>query len=157
MKNLILAALFLAINFSAFSQSKSVDALYNKYKNDKDFFHMDLGGNFMNFAKGLNISQDEDNMQTIAKSVDRVKFFKLPANSSAKSDFAALQRGLEKERFELMMEVSEKKSGVSMYSKGGSKIQDIIILIAGEGSDYIVLELKGDFDAKTLAKAGKMY
>ncbi|KEO73405.1 DUF4252 domain-containing protein [Anditalea andensis] len=157
MKKLFLAALFLAINISVFAQSKSVESLYNKYKNDKDFFHMDLGGNFMNFAKGLNISLDEDNMQTIAKSVERVKFFKLPTGGTAKSDFTALQKGLVKERFELMMEVSEKKSGVTMYSKGGNKIQDIIILIAGEGSDYIVLELKGDFDAKTLAKAGSSY
>jgi hypothetical protein len=40
MKKLILAALFMAINFSGFAQSKSVDNLFNKYKGDKDFFQL---------------------------------------------------------------------------------------------------------------------
>ncbi|WP_143962669.1 DUF4252 domain-containing protein [Litoribacter populi] len=153
MKKLILAALFLAINASAFAQSKSVDNLFDKYKGDKDFFHMDLGGSFMNFAKGLNISLDEGNMDAIAKSVERVKFFKLPANSqTAAADFLALQKDLGKEKYELMMETSQKNKGVFMYSKGAKKIQDLVLLISGEGNDYIVVSLQGDFDAKTLSE-----
>jgi hypothetical protein len=153
MKTLIIAALFMAINFSAFSQSKSVDNLFNKYKGDKDFFHMDLGGSFMNFAKGLNISLDEGNMDAIAKSVERVKFFKLPAHSqTAAADFLALQKDLAKEKYELMMETSQKNKGVFMYSKGAKKIQDLVLLISGEGNDYIVVSLQGDFDAKALSE-----
>ena len=157
MKKITLFLLLSGLIMTAHAQSKSVDALYNKYKSDKDFFHMDLAGNFLNFAEGMNLKFDQANLETITQSVERVKLFKLPVSGNvAKADFKTLQKGLERERFEVMMEVSEKNSGIVMYSKGGNKIKDIILLISGEGeSDYMVIALKGEFDAKTIAEAGQ--
>jgi hypothetical protein len=156
MKKLILAVMFLGITFTAFSQSKSVDALYQKYKSDQDFFHLDIGGSFMNFAKGMNIKLDESKTEALASSMERLKMFKLPVNSqTAKSEFSALQKSLEREKFELMMEMSEKKSGVLVYTKGNKRINDIVVMVSGNSGDYMVIELQGDFDAKAVADAGK--
>lgn len=157
MKKITLLLLLSGFILTAQAQSKSVDALYNKYKSDKDFFHMDLAGNFLNFAQGMNLKFDEANLEAITQSVERVKLFKLPVGGNvAKADFKTLQKGLERERFEVMMEMSEKNSGIVMYSKGGNKIKDIILLISGDGdSDYMVIALEGQFDAKTIAEAGQ--
>lgn len=137
------------------AQSKSVEALYEKYKNEKDFFHMDLAGSFLSFAEGMDLDFGNADMGALAKSVERVKLFKLPVSeSAAKADFKRLQKGLERERFEIMMEMSEKDSGVVMYSKGGNKIKDIILLISGDGNDdHIVIALEGEFDAQAIAQA----
>lgn len=157
MKKSLVILLMMGITYLSPAQSKSVENLYNKYKSDKDFFHMDLAGNFLNFAEGMNLNLDEGQMSAITKSVERVKFFKLPVNGSiAKADFTTLQKGLEREQFEIMMETSDKNSGVVMYSKGGNKIKDIILLISGEGNDeHMVIALEGEFDAKTMTDAGK--
>jgi hypothetical protein len=157
MKKSIVILLMLGITYLSPAQSKSVESLYNKYKSDKEFFHMDLAGNFLNFAEGMNLNLDEGQMSAITKSVERVKLFKLPVKGSvAKADFTTLQKGLERENFEIMMEVSEKNSGVVMYSKGGNKIKDIVLLISGEGNDdHMVIALEGEFDAKTMTDAGK--
>lgn len=157
MKKSILVLLMLGITYLSPAQSKSVESLYNKYKSDKEFFHMDLAGNFLNFAEGMNLNLDEGQMSAITKSVERVKLFKLPVNGSvAKADFTTLQKGLERENFEIMMEVSEKNSGVVMYSKGGKNIKDIVLLISGEGNDdHMVIALEGEFDAQTMTDAGK--
>lgn len=156
MKRSILAILFIGISFTAFSQSRSVDALYQKYKSDQDFFHLDIGGSFMNFAKGMNLKLDEGKTQALANSMERLKMFKLPVNAQmAKSEFSALQKSLEKERFELMMEMSEKKNGVMVYTKGTKRINDIVVMVSADSGDFMIIELQGDFDANTVADAGK--
>ncbi len=152
---IIFAAMLLLFANNSFAQSKSVEALYQKHKSNPDFFHLDLGGNFMNFAKGFNINLSEDQSSLLTKSLERMKFYKLPKQASSKSEFQVLQKSLEKEKFELMMEVSEKSNNVIIYTKGGSKISDIILLINDKDSDFIVLELQGDFDSKMLSDVGK--
>ncbi|HLW19189.1 MAG TPA: DUF4252 domain-containing protein [Cyclobacteriaceae bacterium] len=157
MKTLSLFVFVMVSVLTVQAQSKSVESLYNKYKKDKDFFHMDLAGNFLNFAEGLNFKLDDANMSAITKSVERVKLFKLPVSGNvAQADFKALQKGLERERYEVMMEVSDKGSGITMYSKGGTKISDIIMLITGEGNaDHMVIALEGEFDSQAIAQAGQ--
>ena len=156
-KAILILMLLMSFTFLTQAQSKSVESLYNKYKNDKDFFHMDLAGSFLGIAEGMNINFGEADMGALANSVERVKLFKLPVNGTmAEADFKALQKGLKREQFEVMMEISEKDSGILMYSKGGNKIKDIVLLISGDGTDdHMVISLEGEFDAQAIADAGQ--
>ncbi len=154
MKKLILTLSIFAIALAAQAQSKSVAALKDKYKADDDFFHLELGGNFMNFAEGFKIDIDEDDMATVAKSVEKLNFFTLPDGSSGITEYKALQKGLEKERYDLLMEASEGKGGILVYSKGASVISDLVILVGDQKEgDLIVVELKGKFTQEALKKA----
>jgi len=155
MKKLILSLALIGAVMSVQAQSKSVKALYDKYKSEEDFFHMELGGNFMNFAEGFKIDIDENDMATVAKSIEKLNFFTLPDHmDDARVEYKALQKGLERERYELLMEASEgKKGGVMVYSKGGNTISDLVVLVGGDDGDLMVVELKGSFDQELVAKA----
>ncbi|AWW30419.1 DUF4252 domain-containing protein [Echinicola strongylocentroti] len=155
MKRILIVMAFMGIGSMACAQSKSVDALMEKYQDDEEFFHLDLAGSFMDFADGLDFDFGEDGMATIAKSVDRMKFFKLPVGKQiAKTDFKALQKGLRKEKYDLMMEMSEKDSQVIIYSKGDDILSDVVLMIAGDGDDdFMVIELEGEFESQALAQA----
>lgn len=154
MKKLILTLTFFAVVLAAQAQSKSVAALKDKYKADDDFFQLELGGNFMNFADGFKLDIDEDDMATVAKSVEKLNFFTLPEGSNSFAEFKTLQKGLEKERYELLMEAAEGKGGVLVYSKGALIISDLVILVEDETEgDLMVIELKGKFTQEALAKA----
>lgn len=156
MKKLILILSLSLVGQFSFAQSKSVDALYQKYKANDDFFHMDIGGNFMNFAEGFNVKLDEANMEGIVKSLEKVKLFKLPENvGSAETEFKALQKSLEKERYELLMETRDKGNSVLIFTKGNNVISDVVVMVNDKEGDMIVVELLGSFDSKTLADAGK--
>ncbi|WP_194777958.1 DUF4252 domain-containing protein [Pararhodonellum marinum] len=155
MKKIILFGLLMTIGIMAHAQSKSVAELYNKHKANENFFHLDLAGNFMNFAKGFDLKLDEANLDHLTSSVDKVRLFKLPyGGQAAKADFQALQKGLQKEKFDLMMEMTEKSNGIMLYSKGSSSISDLILLINGKEGDYMVVELTGKFDPQALEEAG---
>ena len=155
MKKIIITLAFIGSLMAVQAQSKSVKALYEKYKSEDDFFHMELGGNFMNFAEGFKIDIDENDMATVAKSIDKLNFFTLPDHADeSRLDYKTLQKGLEKERYELLMEASEgKKRGIMVYSKGGNTISDLVVLVGGDEGDLMVVELKGSFDQELVAKA----
>jgi hypothetical protein len=156
MKKLLLIVSFAMFAHMAIAQSKSVDALYQKYKANDDFFHMDFGGNFMNFAEGFNVKLDEAKVEGIIKSLERVKLFKVPESTmSGKEEFKSLHKALEKERYELMMETTDKGNGVFIFTKGDRMISDVVVLLNDKGGDLMVVELLGNFDSKALAEAGK--
>lgn len=156
MKKLLLIISLAMFAQVAIAQSKSVDALYQKYKADEDFFHMDIGGNFMNFAEGFNVKLDEAKVEGIVKSLERVKLFKLPENSTTgQAEFKTLHKALEKERYELMMETSDKGNGILIFTKGDRMISDVVVLLNDNEGDLMVVELLGNFDSKVLAEAGK--
>jgi hypothetical protein len=156
MKKLLLIISMTMFAFMANAQSKSVEALYQKYKANDDFFHMDIGGNFMNFAEGFNVKLDEAKMEGIIKSLERVKLFKLPENDSvSKTEFKTLHKALEREKYELMMEANDKGSGVLIFTKGDRTISDVVVLLNDKEGDLMVVELLGSFDSKALSEAGK--
>jgi hypothetical protein len=68
-------------------------------------------------------------------------------------EYNALLKGLEKERYELLMETTDKGSGVTIFSKGASKISDLVVLVNGDKGDLMVFEMKGSFDQELVAKA----
>jgi len=156
MKKLLLIISLTMFAHMANAQSKSVDALYQKYKANDDFFHMDIGGNFMNFAEGFHVKLDEAKVEGIIKSLERVKLFKLPENNAvSQAEFKILHKALEREKYELMMEANDKGNGVLIFTKGDRMISDVVVLLNDKEGDLMVLELLGNFDSKALEEAGK--
>ncbi|MFC3416888.1 DUF4252 domain-containing protein [Algoriphagus hitonicola] len=154
MKKLLFTLAFLGLVLQVSAQSKSVAHLKEKYQGHEDFFNMELGGNFLNFAEGFKIDLDEDDMATVAKSLEKMNFFKLPEGSDADhAEFRALQKGLQKERYDLLMEAAEGKTGVMVYSKGARTISDLVVLVGGDEGDLMVVELKGSFAQEMVEKA----
>jgi hypothetical protein len=154
MKKLILSLSLFALVLGAQAQSKSIAALKDKYKGHDDFFQMELGGNFMNFADGFKINMDKNDMATVAKSVEKLNFFTLPEGAQAIAEYKTLQKGLERENYDLLMEAAEGKSGVLIYGKGARTLSDLVILVGDEKEgDLVVVELKGSFTQEMLAKA----
>ncbi|WP_339923992.1 DUF4252 domain-containing protein [uncultured Cyclobacterium sp.] len=154
---IIALTLFFSLPSALYAQSKSVDQLYQQYKGQENFFHLDLAGNFLDFAKGWNLEIEEANLDAITESIERVKFFKLPVSGTrARTDFQKLSKGLGKERYELMMDATDKDSGLAIYSKGKDSVEGLVLMIRSDNdNEFMVIELEGRFDQKTLATIGK--
>ena len=76
--------------------------------------------------------------------------------SRAKADFHKLSKGLNKERYELMMDATDKDSGLAIYSKGKEAVEGLVLMIRSDNDrEFMVIELEGRFDQKTLATIGK--
>ena len=156
MKKLILAICMSIFVSPLFAQSKSVASLYQKYKSHQDFFHLDLGGNFMNLAKSFNVKFDERQGESLSQSIEKIIMYKLPVTGeAAATEYLGLRKGLEKERFDVMMEAGRAQSGVILYGKGGKRIQDLVLLVRDDKDELMVFEITGDFDPKMISELGK--
>jgi hypothetical protein len=154
MKKLISTVLLFSLILSLKAQSKSIEAIKNKHKGNEEFFHLELGGNFLNFAEGFKINLDKGDMATVAKSIEKLNFFTLPDGSQSVAEYKSLQKGLEKEKYDLLMEAGEWKSGLMIYGKGARTLSDLVILLGDEKKGNLILvELKGSFTQEMLTKA----
>ena len=80
MKNLILSSCLLMLALSVQAQSKTVASLVQKYKGNQEAFHLELGGNFMNFADGFNLKLDKNELETVVKSIQKINFLTISEN-----------------------------------------------------------------------------
>ena len=149
MKITVMILILSILTHVGFGQSKSVADLYSQYKNHPDLFHLDLGGNFLGLAKSFNVNIDNEQANSLSKATEKVSMYKFP-KSAKTGEFNHLKRGLEKEKFELLLEAGKPSDGVSIYGKGSKKIKDLIIMV--ESDELIILELLGDFDPEMLSK-----
>lgn len=135
-----------------FGQSKSVASLYQKYKAHQDFFHLDLGGNFMNFAKSFNVKFNEGQAESISQSIEKIIMYKIPVKGDvAGTQYLSLRKGLEKERFDVLMEAGKSESGLILYGKGGNRTQDLVLMVRDDKEELMVFEISGNFDPKMIS------
>jgi len=93
-------------------------------------------------------------MATVAKSIEKLIFFTLPEGMQALDEYKALQKDLNRENYDLILEAAEGKEGVRIYSKGITSLTDLVILVGEEKKGgLIVVELKGNFSQEMLEKA----
>jgi hypothetical protein len=131
------------------AQSKTVTSLVQKYKGEKEAFHLELGGNFMNFADGFDLKLDENELETVVKSIQKINFIALSEKHWQNGiEFKSLKNGLEREHYELLLEAVEGKDGVMIYGKGAQSISDLVVVVSGSEGDLTVAEFKGSFEEK---------
>lgn len=110
----------------------------------------------MNLAKSFNIKFDEGQEESISQSIEKIRMYKIPATGEiAGKEYLSLRKGLEKERFDVLMEAGKSKSGVILFGKGGKRIQDLVLLVRDDKEEMMVFEITGDFDSKMISELGK--
>jgi len=152
-EKLILTVGVVMISFMTFAQSKSVAMLTQKYKDIEKVVNFQMNGNIGNFNTDgfLNNQQKE----SLVKSISGFKFLQIPKEDLKSSDILALQKGLEKEKYEMIMEVFEKKNQVKVFSKGDQIIKDLIVTVKDSKDSFIIVELNGNFDPKIVNQIAK--
>jgi len=114
-----LALIGAVMTAQAFKVKSAQIFVWKKYKSKMISFHLELGGNFMNFAELQNPTLTKWYWRQLAKSIGELNFFTLPdySDQSQSGNIKALQKALQKERYELLMETSEAKKCIVVYSK----------------------------------------
>jgi hypothetical protein len=150
MKRTMMILVLVGVNLMAYGQSKSVATLAQKYKGKDNVIQMDMNGNFGNFDTGKYLKENQK--ENLIKSIEGFKFLQIPKNDALKTDILTLQKGLQRENYELMAEVLEKKNQFYLYTKGDKKIYDMVVMVKDQKESWILIELKGDFDPKILSE-----
>jgi hypothetical protein len=103
----------------------------------------------MNFADGFDLKLDENELETVVKSIQKINFLTISENlTQNRFEAKSLKNGLEREHYELLLEAVEGKDGVVIYSKGAQSITDLVVVVSGSEGNLMVAEFKGSFEEK---------
>jgi len=154
--------LFISLLFtiSAFSQNKSVDAIFGKYS-DLDGFKAvvmnDPGSVLMQSESGEEAELSKD----LLKGIKTIKALTYKASQGKVSDegknfSAELAKFNAGEGFNEIMSVNEGRSKIkSIIRKSGDKVTEFIMVVAGDGESTIIW-INGDINLQNVSKIGRI-
>ncbi|MEQ8927721.1 MAG: DUF4252 domain-containing protein [Fulvivirga sp.] len=157
MKKLSLIVAALVICGSAFSQSKSVEAFHNKYKDDRDASVVTLNGNIFGLISNIAGFSEEEDAQTvsrIAKGINSMNVLALPMDKIGISvkEIDNLRDDIKKEGYEEMMTVRDGRERVYFLAKTNkSQINNMLILTNKDDDEFVLINLDGILEMKDLA------
>lgn len=137
------------------AQSKSLQSFFSHYHGDLDALTLSVPGWVMNWIN------DDDQIyitSEIKKAAKKCQLLILDRfDESLAHDFSILQYGLNREGYDLLLQIKEGQQGIHLYGLEGDPEawKNLILMIGGE-DDTVVLNLQGHFKQKMVhdLKAG---
>lgn len=156
MKKTTLIVALALVSSIAFSQSKSVDAFKNKYKDDRDATVVTLQGNIFKLISSIAEYSDDEDAQALSKVADGInsmQILSLPKYETGldKEEINALKSNIKKESYEELMNMREGRETVVIYSQGSEdEVRNMLILVE-EKNDFVLINIDGVLKMKDLA------
>jgi hypothetical protein len=139
-----LALILIAVSFSAFSQSKTTEALEKKYTARVFFF-------YHNTLRALNQKEDPA-LDALIQNVEKLKLL-LIDKSSQKVDHKAVLADYQADGFESGVTSRMDGRTFDVFLKGDKKTEGVVVVVNDE-STYFVLDIVGSI---ALDQVGKLF
>jgi len=164
MKTTIVITVLLLVPVLLSAQSKSIEAFYKKYENDRDATVVNINGSlFSIFAKLGEYAEEEDkelrSMGKLAANIQSMKILSLPIYKVGieQSEINQLKSNLIAENYEELFSAREGRKTINCYSQGNkSEIKNIVILV-NKKDDFTIMNLNGNLNMKDLAVLAKNF
>ncbi|PKP52171.1 MAG: hypothetical protein CVT92_10145 [Bacteroidetes bacterium HGW-Bacteroidetes-1] len=158
----IAAVLLLLLPFVSFSQSNSIDKLYEKYAGKDGFTSINLSAEMFKlasgFAAGNNTDESAKEMGEVINQISGMKILVL--NDSLKKLIPEFNNDIQKlvntKDFAELMSIEDKGSKVKFLTKkAGANSYSEIIMIAKGDNETVVMSFTGNIKPETLGKLSR--
>ena len=159
MKKTIFLALWL-LPWVVQAQTEVIEQFYEKYRQDERFSRVYISPKLMQMAGGFlnsNMDQKDEDAENLMELITKVKGIRILSAEKigGLALFNEAMEDLKKDLYEELMDVRDKESSLKfMVREEGGRIKELL-MVSGSTSEFMVIELEGRFDQKTLAKVGK--
>lgn len=145
MKNTLIL-LLLALPMAVFSQSKSIENFYSKYKNHEKTTTLTFGGGLIKFAASFEEGADTK----ILEKISQVRLMVSEENLVTPNAYKSFSKRLKKDAFEDLMQINAEGTKVDiLIRENGNLISDVIMLVNDE-EDFIMISIEGNFQYSDL-------
>lgn len=147
MKKSILSFLLIAGSVTAFSQSRSYQALRNHFAGKEDVHSFALNG-FLCRAVLRVARTDERLLHTMMKDIHHIRFIVIPIQEFGKQNLSVngFKEYLTKDSFESLATFEDKEDHISVfYRMDGNKRERYFVLVE-EPNEVVGIEMKGYID-----------
>jgi hypothetical protein len=158
-KMFIAIAMFLPL--MSFSQSSSIDKLYEKYAGKDYFTSINISSDMFKLVAGLSQNLEDEDAKELNNMVNQINGMKIlifeDSLRQSKIDFMdELNKSVNFKDFAELMRVEEKDGTVKFLTKKGDKgIITEMLMIAEDKGEVVVMSFTGSIDLETIGKMAK--
>lgn len=160
-KTQIIITLFLLLPMLSFSQTSSIDKLYEKYAGKDNFTSINISAEMFKLAAGLSQNLENEDAKELNDLVNQINGMKIlifqDSPGQTKINFMdELNKSVNFKDFAELMSVQEKNGVVRFLTKkgDGGKISEML-MIAEDGSEVVVMSFTGSIELETIGKMAK--
>lgn len=142
------------------ARTEVIEQFYEKYRQDERFSRVYISPNLMQMAGGFlnsNMDQKDEDAENLMELITKVKGIRILSAEKigGLALFNEAMEDLKKDLYEELMDVRDKECSLKfIVREEGGRIKELL-MVSGSTSEFMVVELEGRFDQKTLAKVGK--
>jgi hypothetical protein len=160
-KIVIILSVILAFPLLGFSQTTSIDKLYEKYAGQDYFTSINISSEMFKLAAGLSQNMEGEDAKELNDLVNQINGMKIlifeDSLKKSKIDFMSeLNKSVNFNDFAELMRVEEKDGTVRFLTKkeDGNKISEML-MVAEDGGEVVVMSFTGSIDLQSIGKLAK--
>ncbi len=156
----VLFALFLST--SMFAQEDAISKYFSKYVDNEDFTVVYVSGKMFELINKMELDFDDEEAEAVLAVVKDLKGLRIltTENDGLKYYKEALQIINTKE-YETLMTVREGKGENVQFlvkdSNGGDILNELLLLVGGEGEEFVLISFIGSIDLNEVGKLAKAF
>lgn len=125
---------------------RSVDALFEKYREIDDFVCITIDADFIKIAKALNCFDDMDHF--LPSSISRIRILKQCKDDTNNANFYKLvERDLDRKNYEELMRIKESDQDLVLLARTEGRSFKELLLLSG-GQNNLVIQINGKMTYK---------
>ena len=156
MKKIIVIVAVMFVGIGAYAQGEAVSKFFSKYQGDDSFSQVSVSSKMFGLFTNMELEDKDD--QEVLDAISKLKGLKVLAKDDARNArelYDEANKMLPKGVYEELMYVRDKEKDMRFFiTEKGGKISELV-MIAGGGTEFMLMTLFGEIDLKTISKIGR--
>ena len=153
-KALLFCALFSILSVQVFGQNTALDKFFSEYLENPDFTVVNISPKMFKMISQLDIEDVEPELKELINSIEGLKVLAKEGGDGLKYYKEAYGK-IDKNQYEELMTVRDQDENVRIYIKEKGDIINELILLVGSSDEFVLLDIVGKIDLKTIGKLSK--
>jgi hypothetical protein len=153
-KILIICALFTVFTLQVFGQNSALEKFFSDYLEDPSFTVVNISPKMFKMISKLDIEDIDPEVKDLINSIEGLKVLAKEDGDGLKYYKEAYQK-IDKNQYEELMTVRDQDENVRIYIKDQGDIINELILLVGSKDEFVLLDIIGKIDLKTIGKLSK--
>ena len=149
MKGFITGFILIMVTLTVNAQ-RSVDALFEKYREIDDFVCITIDADFIKIAKALNCFDDMDDC--LPSNISRIRILKQLKDDNNNANFyKLLEKDPDRKNYEELMRIKESDQNLILLARTEGRSYKELLLVSG-GQNNLVIQIQGKMTYKEARK-----
>jgi len=144
------------LTLPVFAQTDAISRYFGKYEGKEDFTTVIITGRMFGLLAEIPEGEDEDDVMNVIRKLTGLKILIADDNEQGEDLYNSAMKVLPKNGYDELMIIKEGDEEIKfLILEKNKKISELIMLIGGGESDFLIMSMVGDLNLKDISKLSK--